>query len=603
MQRTRAEIDRLEAAALQQPGAKRRHHGIKFQCAGCAAEGHDEHRDNACLFTNGDWGCAWSKDMPVGRAHWEAIGLALGASKGNGHLPRAPVSEESDREPAPAAAWPAHEPVPSERPTVPVFDASRLLPAGVAPWVADVAERAQCPADYVGVGVVVAAASVVGRQLTIRPKRHDDWAVVPNLWGIVIGPPGVMKTAGMQEALRPIRALVADAREAYARAREAHVFAVAEAKAKQAAVSKQLKTAAATGAPTDVLRDAFQAAKEPPEPVERRYLVNDATVEKLGEILNKNRNGVLLFRDELAGWLRTMERQGHENDRSFYCEAWNGTGSYTYDRIGRGTLHIEAACVSVLGGIQPMPLGAYLQETFAAGQDDGLIQRAQLLVFPDVAQAWVNVDRLPDSDARRRAVDLFRSLDRLDYEALGAHAEGLERPFLRFTPEAQACFNAWRADLERRVRSADEHPAFVSHLAKYRSLVPSLALIFHLLDCADRGIGGFVSLEATERALAWAAYLEPHARRVYDPITAPGRAAAASLARKIAAGALPSPFTAREVRRKGWAGLTEPADILAGLDVLEGLHWVRRESVRSGEQGGRPTVQWRINPAVRSATR
>jgi hypothetical protein len=75
----------LEAAALRQPGAVRRQHGIKFQCPGCAAEGHDKHRDNACLFPTGDWGCAWAKDTDLGLSHWEAIGRALGAFSNNGH--------------------------------------------------------------------------------------------------------------------------------------------------------------------------------------------------------------------------------------------------------------------------------------------------------------------------------------------------------------------------------------------------------------------------------------------------------------------------------------------------------------------------------------
>src|SRR4029453_7681695 len=79
-------------------------------------------------------------------------------------------------------------------------------------------------------------------------------------------------------------------------------------------------------------------------PVQTRYIVNDPTVEKLGELLNENPNGLLLFRDELTGWLRMLDRDGHESDRSFYLEAWNGTNSYTYDRIGRGTLPIKAAC-------------------------------------------------------------------------------------------------------------------------------------------------------------------------------------------------------------------------------------------------------------------
>ena len=73
--------------------------------------------------------------------------------------------------------------------------------------------------------------------------------------------------------------------------------------------------------------------------VERRYLVKDATVEKLGELLNHETEAARWdCRDEVSGFLHTLDRPGHENDRAFYCEAWNGTSAYTYDRIGRGTV-------------------------------------------------------------------------------------------------------------------------------------------------------------------------------------------------------------------------------------------------------------------------
>jgi len=49
---------------------------------------------------------------------------------------------------------------------------------------------------------------------------------------------------------------------------------------------------------------------------------------------------MLVLRDELSGWLRALDKPGREGDREFYLEAWNGTGSYTVDRIGRGTIHI-----------------------------------------------------------------------------------------------------------------------------------------------------------------------------------------------------------------------------------------------------------------------
>ena len=41
---------------------------------------------------------------------------------------------------------------------------------------------------------LVALAGVVGAAIGIKPKRRDDWLVVPNLWGGVIGPPTKKKT-------------------------------------------------------------------------------------------------------------------------------------------------------------------------------------------------------------------------------------------------------------------------------------------------------------------------------------------------------------------------------------------------------------------------
>jgi putative DNA primase/helicase len=160
-------------------------------------------------------------------------------------------------------------------------------------------------------------------------------------------------------------------------------------------------------------------------PTRRRYVVNDTTVEKLGLILAANPNGVLIFRDELTGFLRAMDRDGHEQDRAFYLESWNGCGRFTVDRVGRGTLDIEACCISVLGGVQPGPLSDYLLGAVRQGAvDDGFIQRFQLAVWPDAPTTWRNVDRWPDSAAKQRAAGVFRRLAAIEPEALGAERDG-----------------------------------------------------------------------------------------------------------------------------------------------------------------------------------
>lgn len=58
--------------ASQQPGARRRRNGVKFQCPGCRQEGHDRSKDNAIVYDDGRWGCA------IDPEHKKDIAEALG---------------------------------------------------------------------------------------------------------------------------------------------------------------------------------------------------------------------------------------------------------------------------------------------------------------------------------------------------------------------------------------------------------------------------------------------------------------------------------------------------------------------------------------------
>ncbi len=152
-------------------------------------------------------------------------------------------------------------------------------------------------------------------------------------------------------------------------------------------------------------------------------------------------------------------------------------------------------------------------------------------------------------------------------------------------------------DLEQTLRAETEHPVWRSHAAKYRSLMPSLALIGHLIDGVAEGPTGPVSHAAAARAVAWCAYLQGHARRLYASVTDRAQVAAALLAAQLTHGRLPSPFTARDVYRNAWTGLTEPRVVQEALEGLAELGWLRPETVR-GLDGGRPSVRYRTNPRL-----
>ena len=263
--------------------------------------------------------------------------------------------------------------------------------------------------------------------------------------------------------------------------------------------------------------------------------------------------------------------------------AGNGTQGYTVDRIGRGTLHIPALCLSVFGGIQPGPLSTYVHAAAKGGiGDDGLLQRFQILVWPDAPSRWRNVDRWPNSAAKDRAYSIFEKLDKLTAEQATAVPTYVDTiPALRFSPEAQEVFNEWRQLLEHRLIGGIEHPALEAHLAKYRSLMPSLALIFHMITVVDGHPPGPVAVEPTIQAAAWCKYLESHATRLYASLRNPEMESARELLKHIQRGDLRSPFVSRDVYRKCWTRLASSEEVQRAIDILADFGWVKTESTQT----------------------
>lgn len=502
--------------------------------------------------------------------------------------------------------WGDRKPLPSIASPVPALPPD-LLPPALRPWLSDIADRVCVPLEFPSVAAFVALGSVIGRAVALRPMQRDDWTVPANLWGGIVGPPGTLKTPALEAALKPLRRLVAKARGDFEAARTAQLAEMAKLEAQRKAVKSAMEKAAAKGddARLSSLSREFQQLEEETAAAiltERRYMTSDATIESLGMLLNQNPRGLLVVRDELMGWLKGLDREDRAQDRAFYLESWNGSGGFTVDRVIRGTLHVEALCLSIIGGIQPGKLSSYVRGA-VAGEDeaDGLMQRLQLLVHPDDFGEWRGVDRWPDSIARDRAFGIFERLAAIDGAALETETENGSLPFLRFAPLAQGLFLEWRRDLERKLGSEAirNAPAFAAHLAKYRSLFGKLALVIHLAAVADGERPGPVSLEAAQLAAAWTEYLEAHARKVYASELAGDRAAAAALAAKIQLGKIPDGMVVRAIAERDWAGLRTAGAVFAGAEILEEMGWLRVLETIPGDKGGRPSAFLRLHPDFR----
>ncbi|MGB9418284.1 MAG: YfjI family protein [Acidobacteriaceae bacterium] len=481
--------------------------------------------------------------------------------------------------------WSVPESLGTELPNVPAFDAG-LLPEVLRPLVEDVSERMQTPLDFAAVVSVLSLAGVTGRRVRIQPKEADTtWTVVPNLWGGIVAEPGCLKSPLIAAVTKPLAMIEGLWRVEYESALASYKSEKEQQELREGAW-KQLYTAAVKKGNELPLRPDDSIA----QPQLRRLITQDATPEKLHEILHDNPAGVLVIRDELSGWFSTLEKQGREGEREFFLSAWNGDTGHTIDRIGRGSVHVPACCVSILGGIPPARLRSYLADVLKDGPgNDGLMQRFQLLTYPDSTGEWRYIDRLPNHKAIERVNEAYRTIAQMDSEY----------PLvLKFTPDAQALFQGWLRLLEARLCGDDLPSVMKAHLAKFRSLMPSLALLFSLAD----GLLQAVDLHHAQLAADWCGYLEAHANRIYASRINPAQLAAITLSRRLLTGWKRDEghFALRDVYRSGWTGFGTPEESRAALLLLEEAAWIRREG--QAPVPGRPSESFSINPRLKEAT-
>ena len=494
----------------------------------------------------------------------------------------------------PVLDWPDPASLGDNLPPVLTFDLD-FLPLSLRPLVEDISERMQTPLDYAGAAAIVALAGCVNRRVVITPKCRDkSWRVVPNLWGAIVAPPGMMKSPILRAVTVPLTRIEEGWREEFASECSNFELEKEETELRYQAWREDYKHAVKKGH----CELPIQPDRTLREPTQRRLVLTDSTFEKLHEILAENPAGVLVVRDELTGWLSDLDRVGREGERGFFLQAWNGDAGFTIDRIGRGSIYVPAVCVSLLGNIQPSRLRWYLSQVLEGGpSDDGLFQRFQVLVWPDSPREWRLVDRPVNDTAIQVTEKVFAQLVKLSAD------QPLEAIF---APDAQELFLAWWAELENKVRGDGLAPALAAHLAKYRSLMPSLAGLFEVADAASNqvelGTELSISLEHAKQAAALCEYLETHARRVYSCVTAPETGAARDLAGHVRNRDLPEKFKTRDVYLKGWRGLDTPERARSALFFLEDAGWLRRAEGPTSPGGGRPSELWAVNPkAVRHA--
>jgi hypothetical protein len=460
------------------------------------------------------------------------------------------------------------------------------LPEPLSSLVAEAAAAIGCDEAYLGLPVLTVAGAAIGT--TRRLELKSGYAAPPILWTVIVGESGTAKTPALSAVLDPVREHEARLREEHRLDLDDHELAVE--------TYEKARAAWRSSRASDV-----DPPRRPAEPAGRRALVVDSTVEALAVVMADNSRGLLLARDELAGWLGAFDRYagkaGGGSDEAFYLSAYNGIRHDVDRRTGdRRTIHVRQAALAITGGIQPAVLRRALG---AERRESGLLARLLLAAPPPRPQKWTEAEI--SIFTRQAYADLLARLYALqpDLDAEGREAARL----LRLSPEAK---KAW---IEFHDLHADELAELAGDLAaawsKLRDTAARIALIVHetKLAAGQKADEYEVDADSMRRAIRLVGWLKHETLRVYrilgeTEVDRSARQADEKLVSWIRRRG--GSATAREVVT-GCRWIETSDDAKAALDRLEAAGAGCWEDRPAGERGGKPTRQFTLSAAPLSA--
>ncbi|MER8405317.1 YfjI family protein [Mesorhizobium sp. M1307] len=436
------------------------------------------------------------------------------------------------------------------------------LPPMLHRWVQSEARRKGAPESFAALAAVAVGSAAVGASLRIQPKARDTDFVQPAaLWAAIVAEPGRGKSPVISAAEKPLRELDA---EWYAAGKDRHD-----------------RWSAASQAHKKKPKDHPDPG---PEPVIRRIVVDDITLEQQVRVHAQNPRGLMRSPDELMGFFGSLGqyKKGPEGDRSQALRLFDGR-PIAVDRVGGGSIRADQPLMGVIAGTQPQKLAEIARNLGA----DGMLQRFLFVV---------------DDGAEREAVD-----EEPDAEAVGAYRRALrklaaiELPYsvpLKMTPNAQKAFREASTSITRLRNVPGGSVAWRGHLDKWGLFLPRIVLTFHALEYAfaleDADFSSDISIATVRRAINFSRFLLRHGLRLYQTFFAADPAA--TEARAVAGYLLTRPDTelvrARTISdaRKD---LRDRRKLLAAMAELEEAGWCSVE-----ERNAEGPSRWRINSKI-----
>lgn len=457
------------------------------------------------------------------------------------------------------------------------------LPEPCRSIVEEMAAAIGCDTSFIGTPMLATMAGMIGNRRACLVRR--GWIEPCVIWSMIVAESGDRKSPAIDAVTRPAHAAQLEMMAEY---NDAVKQFNREAGGHDADLAHWKHSGRKTGEPQP----------EPPDnPICKRLVVSDTTVEALSVVLEENPNGVLLVRDELAGMLRSFDQ--YKGGKGSDCQNWlliHGARTIIIDRKGstpsaRRTIIIPRAAVSVTGGVQPAILQQVLMGNGREHITDGLAARFLMAYPPQKLKRWTDAEI--SAEAERDLTSVYTGLRELEP---GADETGEQAPVtLPFTKSGKAAWIEFYND------HADEQSRLTGDLAaawsKLEGGAARIALVIHCVRQvwndptleSIRAIDG-ASVRAAVELVSWFCN---EALRIYGYFheTDEERETRELVEWIERHGGVVTPRQVQQGWRRYKADVADAERALIELAAAGKGHWLH---VPPGDRGGRPTRKFRL---------
>jgi hypothetical protein len=342
------------------------------------------------------------------------------------------------------------------------------LPCVLERFVREASAALGCDPAYLALPALAVCAALIGNTRTLRIKR--SWFAPSVLWTLLVGDSGTMKTPAMKLVLDPVFDLQRRLKLEYEASMEAYEKEHAAWTARKKKAEREAK---------DNPKAPQFDEPDPQKPKRQRLLTSDVTIECLATLLNDNPRGLLVYRDELRGWLSSFTR--YAGSGSTDMPHWLSMHSAATLLVDRKTgepahIHVDRAAVSVTGSIQPRVLARALTDEH---KDAGLAARLLMAMPPRKPKQWTE-DEIDENTLENYAY-VLGSLATLDFKQ---GTEGRLPVALSMDDAARRAWVAFYNEWAQEQAAAEGDLA--SALSKLEEGAARLAVLHHIVNLESR---------------------------------------------------------------------------------------------------------------------